>query len=116
MNTSMTQKGYLGVAVLLAVLYIAVGVSAFFGEGREKDVRDYGRLGASMIGFIPAGIIVVGLWIKRRSPMLGGILVLVGAVPLAIAMFWTIFMPVLALLMVVFWVAARRSAKEGYIT
>ncbi len=62
----------------------------------------------SLIGFIPAALIAAGLWLQRWAPVRGGILVLVAAVPVAVGMYWTVFGPVLALLLVLFWILRTR--------
>ena len=86
----------------------------------NQEPNFVGRFGAfwggvlgSLIGFIPAALIAAGLWLQRRAPVRGGILVLVAAVPVAVGMYWTVFGPLLALLLLIFWILrARRLAHE----
>ncbi len=111
MNGSVAQKGLLGLAVLLALFYIVVGVSI----QAEGDFGSVGEKIAWGLAAISAGaFILAGLWLSKRAPLLGGILVVVGAVPLGLFMWWLFFIPpVVALVVAVFGVVrARRFARE----
>ena len=121
MNPSRAQKGFVGIALLMVALYVALGISNAVINQEPTFVDRFGEFWGgvlgSLIGFIPAALIVTGLWQLRRSPVLGGALVLIGAVPVALAFYWTIFGPVLALLLVIFWIylLRRRSREDGSV-
>ena len=117
MNRSLAQKGFLVVALLLTAFYLFLGVSNALINQEPTFVERFGAFWGgvlgSLIGFIPAALIAAGLWLQRRAPVRGGILVLVAAVPVAVGMYWTVFGPLLALLLVVFWISrTRRLARE----
>ena len=117
MNRSLAQKGFLGVALLLTAFYVFLGVSNAVINQEPTFVERFGAFWGgvlgSLIGFIPAALIAAGLWLQRRAPVRGGILVLVAAVPVAVGMYWTVFAPMLALLLLIFWVSRmRRLARE----
>ncbi len=113
MNASGTDKSYLGIALLLAAFWVVAGAMNAFGSGENTAREDYGRFLAGMIFFIPAIMIVAGLWVQRRSLLLGGVLVLVGVVPTAVLMYWTVVVPIAAVVLVVLGGArAIRLARE----
>ena len=111
-NTSLAQRGFVGIAALMAVLYVALGLSNAFVNQEPSFVSRFGEFWGgvlgSLIGFVPAVMIVIGLRAQRRSPLLGGILVLIGAAPLAVGMYWTVVGPVLAVLLVILWASRMR--------
>ena len=94
----------MGAASVLAALYMLVGVLVSLGIGNPGD---YPRLAWGIVGLLAGALILGGLWADRRSPLLGGILVAIGAVPLAVLFFWAIIPLVLVLMMVLFWGRAR---------
>ena len=113
---SVTQKGFMGVAALMAAFTIIVGVLVSLGMG-ESHVAGHGvpRFVWGVVGLSAGAMILAGLWASKRSPLLGGILVVVGAVPLASILVWTIFLPVLWLLLAMFVVVrALRFARDAY--
>ena len=93
MNTSVAQKVFIGAAVLLAALSVAVGVSDF-------------------LAVIPAILIAAGLGINLRSRLLGGGLVLIGAAALAVIMWWTVLVPILAGLTALSWRTTLSSNRD----
>ena len=109
-NGSWSQKAFMGVAALLAALYVAVGALVWVGMGNPGD---YPRFALGIVGLSAGAMILVGLWVGRRSPLLGVTLVAVGAVPLAILFFWAIVPLILLLLIVLFWSKARWLARRA---
>ncbi len=101
MNASATDKSFLGIALLLAAFCVVAGAINAFGSGENMAREDLGRFLAGMIFFVPATMIVVGLWARRRSPLFGGVLVLVGVVPTAVLMYWTVVVPIAAVVLAV---------------
>ncbi len=101
MNASATDRSFLGIALLLAAFWVVAGAINAFGSGENIAREELGRFWAGMIFFVPATMIVVGLWVQRRSLLLGSVLVLVGVVPTAILMYWTVVVPIAAVVLVV---------------
>jgi hypothetical protein len=65
----------------------------------------------SLLGAAGAALYLTGLAVSRRSPQLGGALAMIGAVPMAVTLWWSLFMPILALLLGAFGLhRARRLA------
>ena len=112
MNRSLVQRGFLSVALLLTAFYLFLGVSNALINQEPAFVERFGDFWGgvfgSLIGFIPAALITAGLWLQKRFPVRGGILVLVAAVPVAVGMYWTVFGPLLVLLLVIFWISRMR--------
>ena len=108
MDSSSTQKAFAGVAALLAALYAVVGVLVWLGIGNPGE---YPRFAWAIVGLLAGGMIVVGLLANRRSPLLGDILVFVGAVPLAVLFVWAIVPVIVVLLMVLLRGRARWIAR-----
>ena len=104
MDASSTQKAFAGVAALLAAFYAVVGVLVLLGIGNPGE---YPRLAWAIVGLAAGAMIVAGLLASRRSPLLGDILVFVGAVPLAVLFFWAIIPIILLVLMVLLRARAR---------
>lgn len=101
MNASATHKSFLGIALLLAAFWVVAGALNAFGSGENTAREDLGRFWAGMIFFVPATMIVVGLLVQRRSLLLGSVLVLLGVLPMAVVMYWTVLAPIAALVLVV---------------
>ncbi len=105
-----TSMGFILAGVLLAAIYMIGGVSVSLGWANNGDIP---RFWWAFIGLLPGAMILVGLWASMRSPLLGGILITVGAVPLAIMFYWTIILPLLAMTVVIFGVVrAIEFARE----
>jgi shikimate kinase len=110
MEPLLARKGFVLVALIMAALLVALGIhNAFFNPA--SDAAQLGAFWAAMIGFGPAGVILVGLGAQRRWPAIGDGLVLVGAVPLGLLMWWTIVGPVLALMLVALWLGAGKVVR-----
>jgi len=107
-NAATARRAFIGVAALLAVIYSAFGLMVLAGGGGEDTDNAWG-----LAGLAAAALIAAGLWIERRSPLRGTILVAVGAIPLAVLTFWSVLTPVLAGLIIIFWLIWNRGvAKE----
>ena len=110
MDSPSTQNAFTGVAALLAALYMVVGVLVWVGIGNPGD---YPRFAWAIVGLSAGAMIVVGLLANRRSPLLGDILVFVGAVPLAVLFLWAIVPVILVALMVLLRGRARWIARRA---
>ena len=73
--------------------------AAFAGDDVSDWFAFFALTGAAM---------VVGLWIEPRSPLLGGLLVVVIGVAVGVLTFWVIFPAILALVLLGLWVMRRR--------
>ena len=104
------EKGFLGLAVLLGIFYIILGV----GSQVRVEFSSIGeRIMWGLGTFLSGAAILVGLRLSKRIPLLGGGLVVAGAIPLGYSMWWTYIMPILALVVAVFGVVrAFRFARE----
>ena len=90
----------MGATALPAAWAVAFGFAAAFAG---DDVSDWFAF------FALTGVaMVAGLWIERRSPMLGGLLIVVIGVAVGVLTFWAIFPPILALVLLGSWMMRRR--------
>jgi hypothetical protein len=117
MGAAMLQKGLLGLTVLLAALYIAGGVGFTVGYVSGSLDWEVSALEAVYFGAIPftsAAMILLGLFISKRSPWLGTSLVAIGAVAMTALWFWLFFILVpLTIVVIAFAVfRARRLTQE----
>ena len=106
MSTSLNQKVYLGLAALLGMFYIAAGLGAA-ATGDFSSVSD--RVIWASSASVSGAFILAGLLYSTRAPLLAGILVVVGAVPMGFYMWWAIFPPIVALVVAVFGVVRARG-------
>lgn len=100
MSAPLAERGFLGIGLLLAALSLALAAANLFAADDVWVVEKLGRIGAVTIGLIPALVILAGLGLRTRSPATGLALTFVGAIGFAIMMWWTILVPLLALLLV----------------
>ena len=118
MNESVGQKASIVVAALMAALTAVLFVLVSLGMGESHvSGHDVPRFVWGIVGLSTGATILVGLWVSKRSALLGGILVGVGAFPLAAILVWTIFLPVLWLLLATFVVvkAMRFTRKRKFV-
>ncbi len=111
MTTKMAGIGFLVIAGLLAAFYATLGVYILFDE--DTSLNAIGS--AVLAGLYVAGgvMILAGLRLSKQAPWLGGVLLVVGALPLGLLVFWMFIPPVVAVLVTVFGVRrARRFARE----
>ena len=109
MNESVGQKTFIGFAVLLALFYIVLGALTLAFVDQSIGVRIWWGLSMMLAGVV----VLAGLWAMRWSPLLGGVLMVCGAVMMGMSMAWTFVMPIVALPLVVFGVLrALRLARE----
>ena len=110
MASSWTENLFTGAASLLAALYAVVGVLVWLGIGNPGD---YPRFVWAIAGLSAGVMIAAGLFANKRSPLLGDVLVFVGAVPVALLFFWAVVPLLLVLLMVALRARARWIANRA---
>jgi hypothetical protein len=108
-GTSKADRTFAAVAMLLAVLYISAGLSVWLGFWNPNE---YARSVWGLVGLAAGVFIVLGVWIRGRSPVLGAMLVFGGTIPLAVAFAWTLLPPVLAAFLVLVWGRSRFVAAK----
>ena len=100
------ERTLFGVAVILILMYMTAGVMIAMQGFREDWLNSQI---AGPLGTFGAVIFLAGLYLTRRSPMIGATLVVGGAVPMGYMMYWSVVAPAVAVLMAVFGV--RRALK-----
>jgi hypothetical protein len=95
--------------VLIAIYCLAgtIGVFADFGATRDT---------ALWAGFLLGGaaLLVVGLWAYRVSPSTSAVLISIGAAAGGLPLFWTLFVPLAAAVLIALAFAlARRPAAPA---
>jgi hypothetical protein len=109
MTTKMAGLGFILMTALLVGFYATMGVYVVFDEDQGPILS--GVLTA--LFFAEGGMILAGLRLSRRAPLLGSVLLTVGALPLGLFVFWMVIPPVVAVLVTVFGVRrAIRFARE----
>ncbi|UCG76027.1 MAG: hypothetical protein JSV95_01565 [Gemmatimonadota bacterium] len=109
-GASKSERAFSAVALLLAVLYMAAGLSVWLGVGNPNE---YARSVWGLLGLAAGVCILLGVWIRGRSPIAGAMLVFGGAVPLAVVFAWTLLPPVLSLFLVMLWARSRWVAGRA---
>ena len=112
MNASVAQKFFICIALVLAGLSVAVGVSDFLAAEDSWIIQHAGRTPAVLMAVYPAIMIAAGLGIYLRSRLLGGGIVSAGAIAFGVLMSWTILVPILALVAVALWAVVFRAARR----
>lgn len=103
-GVSKSQRAFTAVALLLAVLYMAAGLSVWLGVWNPNEfARSLWGLGGLLAGVL----IVLGVWMQESSPLVAAFLVFAGAVPVAVVFAWTLLPPVLTFFMIMLWARAR---------
>jgi hypothetical protein len=103
-DPSASESLFRGLAGFLAVTTIVVGVSAWLGADIPGG---YPRSAAGIVGVSAGACMLVGVWAFSRIPLVGALLILPVAVPLAVLLAWAAVPPVVVLLMLLSWGRAR---------
>ena len=103
--------------MLLAALYIAGGVGftvGYVSGSLDWEAEAWEVMLLSVVPFTAAAMVLLGLFISKRSPWLGASLVAIGAVAMAVLYFWLFFILVpLTIVVIAFAVLrARGFARE----
>jgi hypothetical protein len=110
-SDALKQAWWAPVAGLLVLGQLALVLA--FGWGAEGDDAE-SRIVSVAICLVGAFVLGVGLWKRPQARALGNVLILVGAA-LAAFWFWTLVMPILAIVVVVGLVSSevRSSARAA---
>ena len=74
-GVSKSQRAFTAVALLLAVLYMAAGLSVWLGVWNPNEfARSPWGVGGLLAGFL----IVLGVWMQESSPLVAAFLVVAG--------------------------------------
>ena len=103
-GTSKSERAFSAVALFLAVLYMAAGVSVWLGAWNPNE---YARSLWGLAGILAGLVMVLGVWTNQKSPIAGALLVFAAAVPIAVVFAWTLLPPVLTAFLVMVWARAR---------
>ena len=109
-GTTKADRTFAAVAMFLAVLYISAGLSVWLGFWNPNE---YARSVWGLVGLAAGVFIILGVWIRERSPVLGAMLVFGGTIPLAVGFAWTLLPPVLAAFLVLVWGRSRFVAAKN---
>ncbi len=96
MSQALKQAWWAPVAGLLVLAQLALAVGLGFGNNTDEDDVAF-WLAVALVGAL---VLAAGLWKRPQARGLGNALIIVGAV-LAAVFFWTVVMPVGAIIVVV---------------
>ena len=105
-KVSVARKGFIGLAAIQALLYLAFAMMLFLGVGDDTT-----RLWGLCITGITLAI-VGGLWLHRKWSIRGDALALVAIILAGAITWWSILTPILALLAVAFWLLSWRPPQH----
>jgi hypothetical protein len=105
MGTSLANKGFIAIAILLAGFYALLGFGMLVRWG-IGDTPEAVRQQRFMLAF--AATVAVGLGLHLRWRLPGQVVMMASAIPPAMLYLWTIVAPLLAVLMVYLWLRSRR--------
>jgi len=115
-GVSKSQRAFTAVALLLAVLYMAAGLSVWLGIWNPNE---FARSLWGLAGLLAGVLILFGVWMQESSPLVGALFVFAGAMPVAVIFAWTLLPPVLTFFMLLLWARARgveAKAKQQVAT
>jgi hypothetical protein len=118
MNESILQRGLLGLAILVALFPVGLGVTAVIGVNGEWD-NDTERIVVGLLWVFVGCAMIAGLILSRSRPILGIGLVLGGAVTLSAMWYWiaVITLPIgLGLAAIAFFRARQSGWPRGVRT
>ena len=108
---SVVEKGLLGLAVLLGLLYLSMAVGAGVDDAESNSIGY--RVAWGSVSFLSGSAVLAGLWLTTRTPRLGGTLVVLGAFSPIWLLLWTWFIPIVAVVVAAYGVVrARRFARQ----
>ncbi len=109
MLTRTADLGFILIGGLLAAFYTALSVSILFGD----DNPTLGDAVFAAVSFGASGMILAGVRLISRSPVLGSVLLVAGAIPIGVIVWWMIIPLVVGLLVSAFGVwRAVTAARE----
>ena len=98
-------------AAVLGVGYIAAGVVGAAVDATGGDGSDLAFWLAFLVG--GGGLVLIGAFGLGSRPLLSAVLTSVGALAGAVAVFWSVIVPVLALVLVVLCIAGAHRASDS---
>ena len=104
-GNGLTTAAYV-LALVLAVGYAAAGIIGWIADVTEGDGSDLAFWVILLLG--GAALILAGLFLTPRWTLPSILLVSVGALAGALALFWSVIVPVLAIALIVMVVLAAR--------
>ena len=114
MRTLVTQRNLTGLAVVTSLFFVAIATMLVVNSITEGWLDDYGDAAMAITAVASPIAALAGLCLSRRSPVLGGILVVAGAIPMGAIYFWFPPFWVLGLAVAIIGAArARRFARRG---
>ena len=90
-------------------LFYIVEVTVAFGVGDFESNAE--RVFWLVAGLLSGAVMLLGLSIERTDPRTGGIVTVVGALPLGLFMFWAIFPPIIATVVAVLTIRRTRAVQ-----
>jgi hypothetical protein len=110
MNRAALVRSAFPLALVLAIGYTAAGIVGWLADVTDGDGSDLAFWLIFLLG--GAVLLLAGLYLVPRWSTASVGLVSLGALAGAIALFWSVIVPLLAILLIVLAVMARRSAGE----
>lgn len=111
MTSVSLHKALFGLGVFTAVAYIIVGIAGGIWPGHWDDTGATDQILWVVFGVGGGLILLGGLRLLPRSPIVGATLVSVGAILGALPVFWTLIPLLLALVLIVLSVMYARRAR-----
>lgn len=108
MRRDFVTTAALALGVLLGVGYIAAGVIGWIADATDGDGSD---LFFWLLLLVGGGVLILaGLFVFTSPPVLSIVLVAIGAIAGALALVWSVIVPILALVLIALLIVrARRS-------
>ncbi len=114
MRRVVAQRNLTGLAVVTSLFFITIATMLVVNSISEGWLDGYGDAAMAITAMASPIVTLAGLYVSRRSPLRGGILVVAGAIPMGAIYFW--FPPFWAMGLAVAIIGAaraRRFAKRG---
>lgn len=111
MNRSRLVAAAYPLALVLALGYAAAGIGGWLGDVTDGDGSDLAYWLVFLLG--GATLLLAGLYLVGRWSPASVALVSVGALAGALALVWTVLVPLLAVVLIVLAVLANRDRAAG---
>ena len=109
MRRLVTQRNLTGLAIVTSLFFAAIATMLVANSISEGWLDGYGDAAMAITAVASPIITLAGLYLSRRSPVRGGILVVAGAIPMGAIYFW--FPPFWAMGLVVAIIGAARARR-----
>jgi hypothetical protein len=111
MNRDKLTTAAYWLALVLGIAYAAGGIIGWAADVADGDGSDLAFWLLFLLG--GAALILVGLFVARRWSWSSAILISIGAAAGALALFWSILAPLLAVVLIALAVAAARQTPAA---